>query len=140
MRGKRKKPIIVFDQIRDIELKLIPHLFYGDIFVKDYVRCTDLKIRGNLYVGGLCSISGNLVAESVYVNELICCYGSLITQDLICNGKIIIGENAIISGDVECNELDSSTLEVLGNVRCAKSIRVDRTANIRGSIIVNHNR
>lgn len=70
--------------------------------------------------------------------------GNLVTQDdiridgviegnIISQGKIIIGTNGHVSGDVECQNLDLLG-KVSGNVLCEDTIVLRTTANLIGDI------
>lgn len=70
--------------------------------------------------------------------------GNLVTQDdiridgviegnIISKGKIIIGNNGHVSGDVECTNLDLLG-KVSGNVICEDTIVLRATANLIGDI------
>lgn len=70
--------------------------------------------------------------------------GNLVTQDdirldgviegnIISQGKIIIGNNGHVSGDVECQNLDLLG-KISGNVICQDTILLRATANLIGDI------
>lgn len=70
--------------------------------------------------------------------------GNLVTQDdiridgviegnIISQGKIIIGNNGHVSGDVECQNLDLLG-KVSGNVLCEDTIILRVTANLIGDV------
>lgn len=70
--------------------------------------------------------------------------GNLVTQDdiridgviegnIISRGKIIIGNNGHVSGDVECQTLDLLG-KVSGNILCEDTIVLRVTANLIGDI------
>lgn len=70
--------------------------------------------------------------------------GNLVTQDdiridgviegnIISQGKIIIGNNGHVSGDVECMHLDLLG-KVTGNISCQDTIILRSTANLIGDM------
>ncbi|MEN9918856.1 MAG: hypothetical protein RL662_1292 [Bacteroidota bacterium] len=71
--------------------------------------------------------------------------GNLVTQDdiridgviegnIISQGKIIIGHNGHVSGDVECLNLDLLG-KITGNVTCQDTITLRSTANLVGDMM-----
>lgn len=71
--------------------------------------------------------------------------GNLVTQDdiridgviegnIISQGKIIIGNNGHVSGDVECVNLDLMG-KVTGNILCQDTIVLRATANLIGDMV-----
>jgi cytoskeletal protein CcmA (bactofilin family) len=72
-------------------------------------------------------LTGNLVTqEDIRIDGVI--EGNIISQ-----GKIIIGNNGHVSGDVECQNLDLLG-KVTGNVLCQDTIILRSTANLIGDI------
>lgn len=71
--------------------------------------------------------------------------GNLVTQDdiridgviegnITSKGKIIIGNNGHIAGDIECNTLDLLG-KVSGNIECEDTLILRSTSNLIGDII-----
>lgn len=71
--------------------------------------------------------------------------GNLVTQDdiridgviegnIISQGKIIIGNNGHVSGDVECLNLDLLG-KVTGNISCQDTVILRATSNLIGDIL-----
>lgn len=72
-------------------------------------------------------LTGNLVTqEDIRIDGVI--EGNIISQ-----GKIIIGNNGHVSGDVECLNIDLLG-KVTGNVICSDTIVLRATANLIGDV------
>lgn len=72
-------------------------------------------------------LTGNLVThEDIRIDGVI--EGNIISQ-----GKIIIGNNGHVSGDVECQNIDLLG-KVTGNVVCSDTIVLRSTANLTGDV------
>lgn len=71
--------------------------------------------------------------------------GNLVTQDdiridgviegnIVSKGKIIIGNNGQVSGDVECVNLDLIG-EVIGNISCQDIVILRSTSRLEGNVV-----
>lgn len=72
-------------------------------------------------------LTGNLVTEDDIRID------GVIEGNIICRGKIIIGNNGSISGDVECTNLDLMG-KITGNIDCSDIIVLRSTSLLKGDI------
>ena len=56
--------------------------------------------------------------------------------NIILRGKLIVGENGLITGNVTCTNANIIG-KVLGNITVAELLALHRTANVHGDIIIN---
>lgn len=120
-------------KLKPDDLKLIPEDFNGDVVILgDLTGEGDILLKGGLWVFGKIEVEGDLEAEFVYSQGIICetlkagdvkNYGSkiicceiIVAGDLLSIG-VVNGENntAEVSGGSIESEAD---IEVLGNVLC----------------------
>lgn len=78
-----------------------------------------------LAVGTL--IKGNICAEEDFRID------GTIEGNITCKGKIIIGTQSSITGNIECTNIDMMG-KVIGNVTCTNTIILRASANINGEI------
>jgi cytoskeletal protein CcmA (bactofilin family) len=72
-------------------------------------------------------LTGNLVTDDdIRIDGVI--EGNIVSQ-----GKIIIGGNGTVSGDIECNNLDVLG-KIIGNVQCSEIVVLRISANVTGDI------
>lgn len=74
-------------------------------------------------------LTGNLVTqEDIRIDGVI-------EGNIISKGKIIIGNQGHVSGDVECQNLDILG-KITGNVLCFDTVVLKSTANVTGDITI----
>ena len=80
----------------------------------------------NLLSGGTV-LTGNLVTEDDIRID------GVIEGNIISRGKVIVGPNGTVSGDIECVNLDIMG-KVTGNTQCSEVVVLRSTANLNGDI------
>lgn len=54
--------------------------------------------------------------------------------NLICKGRLVIGEHAIITGDIVCDNIDVSG-SILGNIKAKDTLHLRQTATLQGDVM-----
>ncbi len=76
--------------------------------------------------------SGTVINGKVYAEEDFRIDGN-IDGDVVCKGKAIVGNNAIITGNIECSNVEILG-EITGNIICHDTVILRSTAKLNGDI------
>jgi cytoskeletal protein CcmA (bactofilin family) len=57
-----------------------------------------------------------------------------VTGNIICKKRLVIGEHALVQGDIVCSSLDIAG-KVNGNVKAKKDLHLRQTATLKGNVI-----
>lgn len=57
----------------------------------------------------------------------------IIEGEIICNGKVIVGNNSVITGNVHCSFIELLG-EVTGNITCTNTVILRASSRINGDI------
>jgi cytoskeletal protein CcmA (bactofilin family) len=84
--------------------------------------------------GGLHNVlsSGTVLTGNLVTDDDIRIDG-VIEGNIVSRGKIIVGGNGTVSGDIECHNLDVLG-KIVGNVQCSEIVVLRSTANMIGDI------
>jgi len=86
------------------------------------------------YSGGMHNVlSGGTVLTGNLVTEDDIRIDGVIEGNIISRGKIIVGTNGTVSGDIECFNLDVMG-KITGNIQCNEVVILRATANLTGDI------
>lgn len=100
---------------------------FGDRFTrKNVVNTSGNTVVANRINQG-CSVQGNIVSDTDIRID------GIITGDITCSSKVVIGQGGELKGNLECGDL---TIEgkVLGNINCSGTLYFRKSAYFEGEV------
>ncbi|MBK8473328.1 MAG: polymer-forming cytoskeletal protein [Sphingobacteriales bacterium] len=84
--------------------------------------------------------SHSILNRSIHIKGNLCAEGDLridgtLTGNLVCQGRLVIGEHAVIQGDIVAENIDMAG-KVTGHIRVRDTLYLRETAELTGDVTV----